>query len=245
MKNVKYGLAASSPALYVFNANPPGAPMNSIYPKLAATVALACLSGLATTASAEILNFDDRPTGTHFFTSPYHGLTFTNTPTRPPHGSWFSSDLQPPTVYRSPNFSVSTEADLDARGNPTGLDTQSQLITSASPFRFNGAWFTSLDTGFNTNPNVLPFQPVIVTFCLYLGGVQVGIGATGLLNLGVANSPYQFLSSGYSGPIDAFTVHGLQGYFAMDDVSIPEPASYALVIAALSGLALSKRRSKR
>ena len=218
--------------------------MNSIYRKIAGAVALVCLSGLATTASAEILNFDDRPTGTHFFTSPYHGLTFTNTPTRPPHGSWFSSDLQPPTVYRSPNFSVSTEADLDASGNPTGVSTESQRITSATPFEFKGAWFTSLDTGFNTDPNAVGYDPVVVTFCLYLGGVSVGAGATALLSLGVANSPYQFLASGYSGLIDAFTVHGLQGYFAMDDVTIPEPASYALVLAALSGLALSKRRSK-
>ena len=218
--------------------------MKNIYQKVAGVVALVCLSGLASTASAEILNFDDRPTGSHFFTSPYHGLTFTNTPTRPPHGSWFSSDLQPPTVYRSPNFSVSTEADLDVNGNPTGVYTQSQAISSASPFRLIGAWFTSIDTGFNTDPNAVPYEPVIVTFCLFLNNIQVGIGATALLNLGVANSPYQFLSSGYSGVIDSFTVHSLQGYFAMDDLAIPEPASYALVLAALSGLALSKRRSK-
>ena len=82
-----------------------------------------------------------------------------------------------------------------------------------------------------------------MTFFLYLANVLVASSAT--LNLGVADSPYQFLASGYGGFIDAFTVQGLQGYFAMDDVSIPEPASYALVLAALSGLALSKRRSKR
>ena len=210
--------------------------MKSIYQKVAGVVALVCLSGLASTASAEILNFDDRPTGSHFFTSPYHGLTFSNTLTSPPYGSWFSSDARPPTVYRSPNFSVGTEAD------PTGQDTESQLISSATPFILNGAWFTSLDTGFNTDPNAVPFEPVIVAFCLYFTG---GGGAcTGSLNLGVANSPYQFLASGYGGLIDAFTVYGLQGYFAMDDVTIPEPASYALVLAALSGLALSKRRSK-
>ena len=219
--------------------------MKSIYPKLATAVALACLSGLATTASAEILNFDDLTGGPQFFTSPYHGLTFTDAGSNPPSGSWFWSDVPPPTVFKSPNTSVSTEADLDANGNPTGLDTQSQRITSATPFHFKGAWFTSLDTGFNTDPNAIGYDPVEVTFFLYLANVQVGIGATALLNLGVANSPYQFLASGYNGNIDAFTVHGLQGYFAMDDVLIPEPASYALVLAALSGLALSKRRSKR
>lgn len=219
--------------------------MKSIYRKLAAGVALACLSSLATTASAEILNFDDLIGGPQFFTSPYHGLTFTDAGSNPPSGSWFWSDVPPPTVFQSPNTSVSTEADLDVNGNPTGLDTQSQAITSATPFHFKGAWFTSLDTGFNTDPNAANFDPVTVTFCLFLNNVQVGIGATAVLNLGVADSPYQFLASGYNGNIDAFTVHGLQGYFAMDDVLIPEPASYALVLAALSGLALSKRRSKR
>ena len=219
--------------------------MKSIYSKLTATVAVACLSGLTTTASAEILNFDDLTGGPKFFTSPYHGLTFTDAGSNPPSGSWFWSDVPPPAVFKSARTSVSTEADLDVNGNPTGIDTQSQRITSATPFEFKGAWFTSLDTGFNTNPLAANFQPVIVTFCLFLNNIQVGIGATGLLNLGVANSPYQFLASGYLGPIDSFTVHGLQGYYAMDDVTIPEPASYALVLAALIGLALSKRRSKR
>lgn len=221
--------------------------MKSIYPKLATAVAVACLSGLATTASAEILNFDDLTGGPQFFASPYHGLTFTDAGSNPPSGSWFWSDVQPPTVFKSPSTSVSTEADLDVNGNPTGLDTQSQLISSATPFILNSAWFTSLDTGFNTDPNAIGYDPVEVTFLLYLANVLVATSAT--LNLGVADSPYQFLASGYGGFIDAFTVQGLQGYFAMDDVSInaviPEPASYALVLAALSGLALSKRRSKR
>ena len=83
----------------------------------------------------------------------------------------------------------------------------------------------------------------MVEFLLYMNNIQVGTSSTA--NLGLSDSPYQFLSSGYSGLIDSFTVNGLQGYFAMDDVTIPEPASYALVLAALSGLALSKRRSKR
>lgn len=219
--------------------------MKSIYRKIAGAAALACLSGLVTTASAEILNFDDLTNGPHFFTAPYHGLTFTDTGSNPPSGSWFWSDVPPPTVFKSARTSVSTEADLDANGNPTGFYTQSQRISAASPFRFNGAWFTSLDTGFNTDPNAVGFDPVTVTYLLFLNNIQVGIGATALLNLGVANSAYQFLASGYSGVIDSFTVQSLQGYFAMDDVSIPEPASYALVLAALSGLALSKRRSKR
>ena len=46
---------------------------------------------------------------------------------------------------------------------------------------------------------------------------------------GTANSPYQFLSSGYSGVIDSFTVQSLQGYFAMDDLAIPEQIGRAHV----------------
>lgn len=229
--------------------------MKSIYQKVAAAAMLACLSSVATTASAEVLNFDDLTDGvnSHFFASPYHGLTFTFTPTYPPSGSWFWSDLQPPTVYKSPNTSVSTECDptLDINGQIirrpdnsvicTGLDTESQRVTSATPFKFLGAWFTSLEYDSRDPRNV--GNPVDVTFLLYLNNIQVGTSSTA--NLGLSNSPYQFLSSGYSGDIDSFSVFGLQGYFAMDDVTIPEPASYALVLAALSGLALSKRRSKR
>lgn len=217
--------------------------MKNFIRKLAAASVLACLGGLCATASAEVLNFDDLATGRHFFPSPYHGLTFTDAGSNPPSGSWFWSDEQPPTVYKSPFVSVSTEADLDALGNPTGQITQSQRVSSATPFRLGGAWFTSIDTGFNTNPLAPGYDPVVVQFILYSSNVQVGTSA--LLNLGVADSPYQFLSSGYGGLIDSFTVKGLQGYFAMDDLAIPEPASYALVLAALSGLALSKRRSKR
>ena len=144
---------------------------------------------------------------------------------------------------KDPFTSVSTEAELNAQGQPTGAITQSQRVTSATPFRLSGAWFTSLDTGFNTNPLSPGYAPVEVEFFLFVGNVQVGTSSQ--LSLGVANSAYQFLSSGYGGLIDSFTVKGLQGYFAMDDLAIPEPASYALVLAALSGLALSKRRSKR
>lgn len=227
--------------------------MKSIYKKTAAVAVVACLSSLATPASAEVLNFDDLTNGPNFFTSPYHGLTFTSTPTYPPSGSWFWSDLQPPTVYRSPFTSVSTECDptLDINGQVvrrpdgsvvcTGLDTESQRITSATPFTFLGAWFTSLEYDSRDPRNAA--RPVMVEFLLYMNNIQVGTSSTA--NLGLSDSPYQFLSSGYSGNIDAFTVRGLQGYFAMDDVTIPEPASYALVLAALSGLALSKRRSKR
>ena len=228
--------------------------MKSIYQNAAAAAVLACLSSLATSVSAEVVNFDDLTDGvnSHFFASPYHGLTFTSTPTYPPSGSWFWSDLQPPTVYRSPNTSVSTECDptLDINGQVvrrpdgtvvcTGLDTESQRITSATPFRFLGAWFTSLE--FDSRDPRNAANPVLVTFLLYMNNIQVGTSSTA--NLGLSNSPYQFLSSGYSGFIDSFSVQSLQGYFAMDDLAIPEPASYALVLAALSGLALSKRRSK-
>ena len=217
--------------------------MKNIIRKLAAASALACLGSLCATASAEVLNFDDLTGGPQFFTAPYHGLTFTDAGSNPPGGSWFWSDFQPPTVFKSPFTSVSTEAELDAQGNPTGAITQSQRVTSATPFRLHGAWFTSLDTGFNTNPLSPGYDPVEVEFFLFVGNVQVGTSSQ--LSLGVANSAYQFLSSGYGGLIDSFTVNGLQGYFAMDDLAIPEPASYALVLAALSGLALSKRRSKR
>ncbi len=211
--------------------------MKSIYRKFAAAAALACLTSVA---SAEIVNFDDLINGPKFFTSAYHGLTFGDTGSNPPvtgGGNWFWSDKAPPSIFKSPFTSVSTEATFLANGQPSTVEKESQKISAASPFVFGGAWFTGLDDN------------ISVTFCLYLGGIQVGAGSTALLNLGGIgfgqdSTPYQFLASGYNGQIDAFTVHGLQGYFAMDDlaINVPEPGSYALVLAALSAMAFVKRR---
>lgn len=214
--------------------------MKSIYRTFAAAATLACLTSISTVASAEIINFDDLTNGPAFFSSAYHGLTFGDTGSNPPvtgGGNWFWSDKAPPTALKSPFTSVSTEAVLDANGQPIknfSVEKDSEKISATSPFRFGGAWFSGLDDN------------ITVKFDYYLANVLIGSSAA--LNLGLVgasdSTPYKFLASGFSGQMDAFSVHGLQGYFAMDDlaINVPEPTSYALVLAALGAMTMVKRR---
>ncbi len=207
-------------------------PMNRTLQKLAAAAALACLLPAAT---ANELTFDDL-TGTVGFTAPYQGVVFTYT--QGPRGagcncagSWYWSDdnsgIAP--YYKSPFTSLSTDYEL-IRGSY--FYGESLPITSVSgPIRFDGAWFTSI------------FE-IEIRFHLYYQGTRVANSAYLILPSDV---PAVFLASGYAGPVDKITVEGYQGYFAMDNFSyapVPEPASYAMLIAGLGGLGMMARRRR-
>jgi hypothetical protein len=200
--------------------------MNSIIRKFVATAALAIASF---GASAGTLTFDDL-TGTHYFDSnvPYQGLSFGAVPVGPCQcspGSWFwSDDNTDKNYFKSPSTSVSTYTDPLAPSYG-----ESQGIKSATPIVFNGAYFTALDDGID------------ITFDLYLAGNLVWTSSTLTLDYATAAT---FLPSGYSGAIDEIRVKAWQGYFAMDDMNIPEPGSYGLVMAALGGLAFTARRRR-
>ena len=196
-------------------------------------LAAAALATTVTAASAIELNFDDL-TGTVGFTAPYQGFIFAYT--QGPRGvgcncagSWYWSDDNSGVApyYKSPATSLSTDYDF-IRGNY--FYGESLPITPvAAAVRFDGAWFTSV------------FE-IEIRFHMYHQGTAVANSEYLILP---AEKPAVFLASGYAGPVDKITVEGYQGYFAMDNFTyapVPEPGTYALLIAGVLGLTLKSRK---
>lgn len=195
---------------------------------------LACVGSMA---SAATLTFDDL-SGTAFFTSvnPYNGFEF-GCSAGCDTGSWFySDDNSVKDWFKSTPTSVSTQFGLDAQGIP--IFGESLPITSVSgPVTFAGAFFTS---GSGTRGNEAIDPPIDINFELYYLGLHVATSATLTLYF---DDPATFLPSGYTGHVDDIRVQAYQGFFAMDDFQfVPEPGTYALVLAAMAGMLATKRR---
>ena len=196
-------------------------------------LAAAALATTVTAAAAIELTFDDLA-GTVGFTAPYQGFVV-NYAEGPRGigcncaGSWFWSDNNPGVApyYKSPFTSLSTDYEL-IRGSY--FYGESLPITPVhGPVRFDGAWFTSV------------FE-IQIRFHLYYHDAAVANSEFLILP---AVRPAVFLASGYAGPVDKITVEGYQGYFAMDNFTyapVPEPSSYALMIAGVLGLGLKARK---
>ena len=202
--------------------------------RLLQALAVAALATTVTAASAVELTFDDL-TGAQGFTAPYQGFVFAYS--QGPRGvgcncagSWYWSDDNSGVApyYKSPFTSLST--DYEELAPSVYFYGESLPITSVnSPIRFDGAWFTSVYDGNE------------IRYHLYYQGAPVFNSA--VLTM-FAHVPAVFFPSGYAGPVDKITVEGYQGYFAMDNFTyapIPEPASYALLIAGVLGLGLTSR----
>lgn len=198
-------------------------------------LAAAALATTVTAASAIELTFDDLK-GTVGFTAPYQGFTFAYA--QGPRGvgcncagSWYWSDSNPVVspFYKTPFTSLSTDYEfVPGSGYFYG---QSLPITSVSgPIRFDGAWFTSVYDGNE------------IIYHLYYQGAEVFKSA--VLQM-LADVPAVYYPSGYAGPVDKITIEGYQGYFAMDNFTyapVPEPGTYALLIAGVLGLGLRARK---
>ena len=164
-------------------------------------------------ASATVLTFDDLGAD-GVVPMNYGGLDWSAS-------SWFAFGApQQPYTAHSGDYRVA--ADFEAADSST-------TISFGTPASFQGAWFAGL-------------QGATVTFQLYLAGALVATSAT----LDPGETP-QFLASGYSGLVDKLVVASpSQGSYVMDDFSftaaVPEPQTYALLLAGLCALSIAARR---
>lgn len=197
-------------------------------------LAAAALATTVTAASAIELTFDDLR-GTVGFTAPYNGFDFAYT--QGPRGvrcncagSWFWSDVNPiiSPYYKTPSTSLSTDYEF-VPGSGYFYGESLPITSIGGPVRFDGAWFTSV------------FE-IEIRFHLYYRGAAVAQSNYLILP---SERAAVFLASGYAGPVNKITVEGYQGYFAMDNFTyapVPEPGTYAMLMAGLLGLGLIARK---
>lgn len=187
----------------------------------------ACLAAVgASGVQAATLDFEDLSGVSTPFSAmpdPYNGLIFT--------GWFFGVD----TVYSASSGTIDLYTDYTDPQNPLDyVITNNNTISSATPFIFDSAMFSG-DSG--------------VTFELYLAGNLVHTSASLPDSSGTFYAP-TLLASGYTGQIDTVKVRAVQGYYSMDDFAyhaaagVPEPESYALLLAGLGFLVLVAKRRK-
>lgn len=166
-------------------------------------------------AMATVLNFDDLPDGV--VTANYGGLDWSL-------GGWtaFSTPFAPYTA-KSGQGRITNEF--------LGSDAASLIRfgSAGQTARFDGAYFAGLGGA-------------VLSFELLLNGQVVATSAT----LDPSATP-TFLASGYAGQVDAVRIKSQNhGEFVMDDFSftqaVPEPQSYALLLAGLMVVARVARR---
>lgn len=193
--------------------------------KLAAAISLVCVLPMA---SATVLSFDDL-SGTNFFTSTYKGFNFgDNSPATNP---WFYSDQASPFYTpKSGTHFVATDFTLYDSTNPAQA---TQAITSATAFKFDGAWFSGGDQ---------------IQYQLYSGSSLV---YTSTPSATLTSTP-MFVASGYTPLVTGVVVIGRQGFYGMDDftyntvAAVPEPSTYALLAAGLLAVGyVARRRQQR
>ncbi len=188
------------------------------------TLGLMALTSLS--AQAEVLSFDDRPLGRNWFTADYMGFRFGNN--NPNTNVWFStSTVNQYYVPHSGSIYLST----DAASYNGGLFEDAMPITSATPFTFQGAYFTGGDQ---------------VYYKLFSGGSLVFTSAPVTVVEGPVTT---WVGSGYDQLIDTVVVVGPQGYFGMDNFTynatpVPEAGTLGLFTAGLLGVAAIVRRRK-
>jgi PEP-CTERM motif len=188
---------------------------------IAALAAGAALVALAPAASATVMNFDDIASDdvmSNIDGGHYGGLDWTG-------GDW-SSYIEPQDPYNASSGNTRLISGFGDADSATAI-----RFDTASTFQ--GAAFAGL-------------EGAIVSFELFYQGLQVATSTT----LDPSGTP-AFLASGYAGLVDEVIVASVgQGSYVMDDftfgsvAAVPEPETYALMLAGLGVLGVAARRRK-
>lgn len=184
---------------------------------LRGVLAAAALAALMPGASATVLSFDDIAADGGVPLN-YGGLDWRG-------AGW--------TVFSTPAAPYTPHSGAGRVATGFLADDASSLIRFGQAATFDGAWFAGLGGA-------------VLAFELYQGGQLVHTSAT----LDPSATP-SFLASGYAGLIDTVVVKSANhGEFVMDDFSftaaVPEPQTYALMLAGLAGvLFIARRRQVR
>jgi len=190
--------------------------MGKLLRGLLAAASLAALLPVAANAATTVLGFDDIAAD-GAVPSAYGGLDWSGL-------GW--------TVFTTPAAPYTAHSGAGRITTGFLADSSTSLIRFVTPTVFEGAWFAGLggaELGFD----------------LYLGGQRVHSTAS----LDPSATP-SFLASGYAGVIDAVVVRSANhGEFVMDDFSfvaapVPEPETYALMLAGLAAVACAVRRHR-
>lgn len=190
-------------------------------------IAAAMLCSSVTPAFASVLTFDDLGSGSQYILSDYDGFQIGTNNYQ--DTAWFYTDggndfygAKSGTTFLSTDSSLYSGAAYEA----------TQAISNASAFVFDGAYFSGASA---------------IGYQLYLGGALVYTSAAAT-NLTATPS---FVASGYTGAVDSVVVLGQQGYYALDDftyhavTSVPEPASWAMMILGFAMVGGTLRRRQR
>jgi hypothetical protein len=178
-------------------------------------VVISTVALLSPAASATVLSFDDIGAD-GFLPGNYGGLSWVS-------DAWtVFGDVQAPYAAHSGDYRVTTQWD--------GSDTAAS-INFLTPSFFAGAYFSG-------------YSEANVSFKLYLQGQLVATSASL-----APSETATFLASGYTGLVDTVVVSSpAHSFFAMDDFTysapVPEPESYAMLLAGLGLLGFATRRTR-
>ena len=191
--------------------------------KIVFALALAVSVGSVSAATLTFEDLNPAPASFDAMPTPYSGFTFTG---------WFYG---PDTLYTPSSGTIDLFTDYADPADPLAnvVTNANNQITGSTTFIFDGATFSGYSG---------------VTFELWLAGSLVHT------SLSLADAPGAdpylptFLASGYADVVDKVVVSGVQGYYSMDDFtfhevsSVPEPSTYAMLIAGFGLLAWKVRR---